>query len=160
MARSLGPVLPDALVARLAAPDAGAHLEDVIVLATVDPYGWPHPALLSYAEVLALDASRLRIALYEGTRSTRQLRDSARATLVFADPDLTLYVKAEALPLPPVRGDADLARFELLVRDVLEDRAEGEEAGARLTGGIRAAWPGGPEGATRRRTRLRAALSA
>ena len=42
------------------APVGAAPVEAAILLATIDPYGWAHPALVSYAEVLALDASRLR----------------------------------------------------------------------------------------------------
>jgi hypothetical protein len=156
--RSLGPALPDALLARLTEPTAATASGAAIVLATIDPYGWAHPALLSYTEVLALDATRLRLALHPGSRSTRHLRESGRATLVFADAELCLYVKAEAIPLPNARGAADLARFELVVRDVLEDRAEGEEAGARLASGLTIAWPGDPSGGAGRVRRIRAAL--
>ena len=158
MTRSLGPVLPDQLLTRLMGPPDAAPLDLGILLATVDPYGWAHPALLSYAEVLALDAARLRLALHVGSRATRHLRESGRATLVFADAELCLYVKAEALPLPEAAGSPGLARFELLVRDVLEDRAEGEEAGARLATGLTIAWPGAPPGIGGRLARLRAAL--
>jgi hypothetical protein len=156
--RSLGPSLTDALLARLMAPAVAPPFDVAIVLATIDAYGWAHPALLSYAEVLALDAARLRLGLHAGSRSARHLRESGRATLVFADADLCLYVKAEAIPLPRARGAADLARFELVVRDVLEDRAEGEEAGARLASGLTIAWPGDPSGGAGRRRRIRAAL--
>ncbi len=158
MTRSLGPVLPDRLLTRLMAPASDAQLDLAIVLATIDPYGWAHPALLSYAEVLALDAARLRVGLRAGSRSTRHLRESGRATLVFADTELCVYVKAEVIALPGVRGAPDLARFELLVRDVLEDRAEGEEAGARLSTGLTIAWPGDPREAAGRFARVRAAL--
>ena len=125
------------------------------MLTTVDPYGWPHPALVSYAELLALDAARLRLVLSSGSRSSRHLRDSGRATLVFADAEFTLYVKAEAVSLPTDPDHADLTRFELHVRDVLEDRAEGEEAGVRVTSGIEVEWPGAPDASVRRVTRLR-----
>ena len=158
MSRSLGPHLPETLLARLFAPDRADRLGQVVVLATPDPYGWPHPALVSYTELLALDASRLRLALYAGSRSTRHLRDSGRVTLVFADAELALYVKAEALALPDLAADPDLARFELVVKDVLEDRAEGAEAGTRLTGGLTVDWPGGIEAAVRRHARMRRAL--
>lgn len=158
MSRSLGPSLPDALLGRLTATDPGDQLGQVVVLATVDPYGWPHPALVSYAELRALDPARLRLALYAGSRSSRHLRDSGRATLVFADAEVTLYVKAEAISLPTVGEYPDLARFELHVRDVLEDRAEGEEAGARLTSGLTVDWPGGGAAAVERHARLRQIL--
>ena len=130
----------------------------MIVLATVDPYGWPHPALVSYAEVLALDPGRLRLGLHEGSRSSRHLRESGRATLVFADAELCCYVKVEALALPATLGAPGLARFELVVRDVLEDRAAGEEAGARLAGGLTIDWAGSLEAVARRGARVRAAL--
>jgi hypothetical protein len=156
--RSLGPTLPDRLLGRLIGPLAAVPLDTAILLATVDPYGWVHPALVSYGEVLALDAERIRLALHAGSRTSRHLRESGRATLVFADAELCLYVKAEAAALPDARAAPDLARFELLVRDVLEDRAEGEEAGARLSSGLTIAWPGEPREAVERFTRIRAAL--
>src|SRR5262245_14474917 len=132
MTRSLGPALPDRLLARLMAPADATPRAAVILLATVDPYGWAHPALVSYAEVLALDAGRLRLALHAASRSSRHLRESGRATLVFADAELCLYVKAEALALPGARDAADLARFELIVRDVRsEERRVGKECRSR-----------------------------
>jgi len=140
------------------APPGAAPLDAVILLATIDPYGWAHPALVSYAELLALDAARLRLGLRAGSRSSRHLRESGRATFVFADGELCLYVKVEALALPSAPGAPDLARFELLVRDVLEDRAEGEEAGARLSSGLTIAWPGEPREVADRHARIRATL--
>ena len=139
---------------------AAAPPDLAIVLATVDPYGWPHPALLSYAEILAFDATRLRLGLHAGSRSSRHLKESGRATLVFADAELCLYVKVESHPLAAAPGAPELARFELVVRDVLEDQAEGEEAGARLSGGLTIAWPGEPEAGAERSARVRAALRA
>jgi hypothetical protein len=158
VARSLGPAVPDRLLSRLMGPLASAPPDQAIVLATLDPFGWPHPALLSYGEVIALDASRLRLGLHADSRSGRHLRESGRATLVFADAELCLYVKAEALPLPARRDAPALARFELIVRDVLEDRAEGEETGARLASGLAIAWPEDARAIASRQARARAAL--
>jgi hypothetical protein len=158
VARSLGPALPDRLLARLLGPIADAPPDLAVVLATVDPYGWPHPALLSYAEILAFDATRLRLGLHAGSRSSRHLKESGRATLVFADPELCLYVKAESLPLPATARAPDLARFEVVVREVLEDRAEGEEAGARLSSGLGIVWPWDAAATADHQARVRAAL--
>ncbi len=160
MSRSLGPQLPDRLLARLMAPDPAERPGESVVLVTVDPYGRPHPALVSYAELLALDPTRIRLALHAGTRTATHLRESGRATLVFADAELVLYVEADAVALAPAPGHPALSRFELQVRDVLEDRAEGEEAGAFLTGGITFAWPGGPEAWARHARQVRRALEA
>ena len=139
-------------------PVAAAPSDLAIVLATLDPYGWPHPALVSYGEILALDAARLRLGLHAGSRSSRRLRESGRATLVFADAELCLYVKTEALALPAAPGAPDLARFELIVRDVLEDRAEGEEAGAGLSSGLVIAWPWDAQATADQQARVRSAL--
>ncbi len=158
MTRSLGAAIPDRLLPRLAGPAAQAPLDAAIVLATVDPYGWPHPALVSYAEILAFDAARLRLGLHAGSRSSRHLRESGRATLVFADGELCCYVKVEGLALPGTSSAPNLARFELVVRDVLEDQAEGRKAGARLASGLTIAWPGDPGGRAARLARVRAAL--
>jgi hypothetical protein len=158
VARSLGPVLPDRLLGRLLGPDGEALRDDAVVLLTVDPYGWPHPALLSYAEVVAVDAGRLRLGLHRGSRTTRHLRDSGRATLVFADEELVLYVKAEAVPLPDIPAEPALARFELGLQDVLDDQASGEETGARLGSGLVVVWPGRAEEVAARARRIRDAL--
>jgi len=158
--RSLGSTLPDSLLARLMAPDPAERPGEAIVLVTLDPYGRPHPGLLSYAELLAIDPARVRLALHAGTRATAHLRESGRATLIVADSALILYVKADAVPIGPAPGHPRLTRFELQVHEVLEDRAEGEEAGSFLTGGITFAWPGGPEAWARHAARLRAALRA
>jgi len=158
--RSLGPALPDHLLSRLMAPDSILPFDAAIVLATIDPYGWAHPALVSYGEILALDSARLRLALHAGSRPAGHLREGGRGTLVFADAELCLYIKVEALTLPAAPGAHDLARFELAVRDVLEDRAEGEETGARLTSGLGIAWPGGPQAVRARWERLRGVLLA
>jgi hypothetical protein len=157
--RSLGASLPDALLARLMAPDPAERPGEAIVLVTLDPYGRPHPGLLSYAELLALDPARLRLALHAGTRATTHLRESGRATLVVADAELLLYVKTDAVPIGLAPSHPRLARFELQVREVLEDRAEGAEAGSFLTGGVTFAWPGGPEAWARHAARVREALS-
>ena len=62
-----------------------------------------------------VDAARVRLGLYAESRSTRHLRDTGRATLVFADTELSLYVKAEAVALPRAPGHPDLAHHATAV---------------------------------------------
>jgi hypothetical protein len=45
-----------------------------------------------------------------------------------------MYIKCRASGAPRLAGE--LARFELLVEDVLEDAAAEGEEGARITGGL------------------------
>ena len=149
MTRSLGPVLPDRLLTRLMAPaDAGAarprdRARDHRSLRL----GAPRPPVLRGGPRARRRAASRR--LHAGSRSSRHLRESGRATLVFADAELCLYVKVEAPALPGTPRRAGLARFELVVRDVLEDRAEGEEAGARLSSGLDHRLAGRPAGGRR-----------
>ncbi len=93
-----------------------------------------------------------------GSRSSRHLKESGRATLVFADAELCLYVKVEALPLPGRGRCAGPRAVRAVVRDVLEDRAEGEEAGARLSSGLVIAWPGDAQATADHQARVRSAL--
>jgi hypothetical protein len=158
VSRSLGASLPDELLGRLAGNPAD-RLDQAVVLVTVDPLGRPHPALVSYAELLALDSARVRLGLHAGTRSATNLLDAGRATLIFADAELVVYVKADAVALPAAAAAKDLARFELHVRDVIADRAQGEEAGADLVSGITFRLPGGAARWVERSARVRRALA-
>ena len=64
----------------------------------------------------------------------RNLEARGAATLIVAEPDVTLYVKCRASAPPLVTGE--LARFDLAVEDVLEDSAADYERGARITSGL------------------------
>jgi hypothetical protein len=56
------------------------------------------------------------------------------ATLIIAEPDVTMYIKCRAVKPPLPIGK--LVRFDLAVEDVLEDAAADYEEGARITGGL------------------------
>ena len=55
MGISLGALLTDALVDRLGGRELERYGALVVPIATVDPGGWPHIALLSYSEIVAPD---------------------------------------------------------------------------------------------------------
>jgi hypothetical protein len=90
--------------------------------------------LLSYLEVLATSATTVRIAVGAQSNSRRNLEARGVATLLFAEPDVTMYVKCRAAGAPLIAGE--LARFDFVVEGVLEDAAAEGEEGARITGGI------------------------
>ena len=134
MSRSLGAALPPALQVRLSQTDLPRFLGRGLPLLTVDDRGRPHPMLLSYLEVLAVSATTVRVAIGAGSNSRRNLEARGAATLLIAEPDVTMYVKCRAAGAPLITGE--LARFDLVVEDVLEDEAEEGEGGARITGGV------------------------
>ena len=137
MSRELGNELPGALLSLLDGRDLPGRMAKAILIATVDTNGWAHPALLSYGEVVALDARRLRVATYRSSRTSANLRRSGRLTLCLIEAGLAYYVKAQAVEQ---RADAELpelARFEATVEQVLVDQARDDlEPGARITRGI------------------------
>ena len=65
MSQLLGKDLPAPLLMRLSGGEIAAHEGKIIPIVTVDDAGWPHPALLSYYEIAAKDASTLDMALWK-----------------------------------------------------------------------------------------------
>jgi hypothetical protein len=142
MSTNRGPRLPAALLARLSQRDLPEHLGKALPLITVDDHGRPHPMLLSYLEVRAIDAGSLAVVISATSRSARNLTAPGGATLLLVEPDMTFYVKMSVVDGPiEVDEQPDLALFVLAVEEVLEDRASGRETGTRITSGIRYGLP-------------------
>jgi hypothetical protein len=137
MSRELGNELPEALLSLLDGADLPARMGKAILITTVDAQGWAHPALLSYGEVVAIAARRLRLATYGGSGTTSNLRRSGRLTLCLIEAGMAYYVKTRAMEQPASPDLPGLTRFEATVEHVLEDQArEDLEPDARITSGI------------------------
>jgi hypothetical protein len=138
MSRSLGAALPPDLVERLSGRDLESKAAKVIQLFTVDAGGWAHPALLSYFEVVALDAGRVRLATYADSTTTANMRRSGMATLVVIETRTAYYVKGRASELASRMRSAEWnAAFECRVSEVLVDEVnEAYEPGAYISGGV------------------------
>src|SRR4030095_10053041 len=134
MTRSLGAALPAALEERLSQRDLPRLLGRALPLLTADDRGRPHPMLCSYLELLAATPGVIRLAIAAGSSARRNLEARAAATLIIAEPELTMYIKCRATAPPLVVGE--LVRFELTVDDVLEDAAADYEKGARNVAGV------------------------
>ncbi|WP_127593759.1 pyridoxamine 5'-phosphate oxidase family protein [Paenibacillus lautus] len=107
----------------------GSDLEskqyEAMMLLSVTEDGWPNTAMLSVGEVLALDRSRLRLALWQGTVTTGNLLRTEQGTLVAIHDGAAHYVRLrlQALPdLPDARHP--LQRFDAEVVAVREDIAK------------------------------------
>lgn len=138
MSRSLGRSLPPDLLTRLSQSDLRSHLGKAIPLITLDAAGRPHPMLVSYLEVRAIDPRTIRVVISARSRSARNLRERRVATLLLVEPDQTLYVKARASDGPhPVEELPDFALFVFTVEDVLEDAPGEWERGIRIGSGLR-----------------------
>jgi hypothetical protein len=138
MTRTLGNALPDALRQLLdgAHLDAEAHdsSNPTFLLVTTDERGWPHLAMLSVGELVAVDAHTLRAGLWLHSTTSNNLTRESRALLALVTNGNGYYVRLTAtrgadLDLGP---DGRLAYFTLDVQEVLEDHAEY----ATLTSGV------------------------
>ncbi|HKC06160.1 MAG TPA: hypothetical protein VKJ67_04810 [Methylomirabilota bacterium] len=134
MSRSLGSSLPPALLARFSQEDLPSVLGRGLPFLTLGADGALHPMLCSYLEWLAVDARTLRLAIAARTRSARNLEERGVGTLMLVEPGQTVYIKCRAMGPPLLRGE--LARFSLVVEDVLEDAPTEAEGDVRITGGI------------------------
>ncbi len=137
MSRDLGNNLPGAVLSLLDGHDLPPRLGKAILISTVDAQRWAHPALLSYGEVVAIDARRLRLALYGSSGTSGNLRRFGRLTLCFIEEGMAYYVKARAVEQQTAALPPALTRFEARVERVLVDQArEDLEPSARITSGI------------------------
>src|SRR5688572_6594915 len=122
MSRFVADHLPDNVVACLSSATALERLEHAIVICTVDEHGWPHPAMLSTLEIVAKDASNVRVATHVSSRSTRNLKANGMLSIILADETAVYYIKGDALLLAAAMSAApQKAKFNVRVDSVLQD---------------------------------------
>jgi len=138
MSKSLGDELNDDLWRRLGGKDLEACAAKVVLITTIDEAGRPHPAMLSYFEVVAKDRRNLRLATYTNSSTTANMRRNGKATLSIVDERVAYYVKGAVSEL---RREMICSRYNsklnLKVDDVLADETNEEfEAGAYVSSGV------------------------
>lgn len=98
---------------------------EAMMLLTVTEDQWPHIAMVSVGEVIALDEGNLRLALWPGTTTTGNLIRTGKATLAVFIGGKAHYVRLslEHLPaLPEARHVRE--RFAAQVFAAREDSAQ------------------------------------
>jgi hypothetical protein len=102
----------------------------VFELLTVAPSGWPHVALLSVGEVVALSAEMIGLALWPNSTTSENLRQSGRGVLQVYHDGAAYRVR---LVVSPLADDAvaKLAMFRANVEEVVRDAV----SYARITSG-------------------------
>ena len=139
MSEDLGKELPDDLFHLLHDADPSEQHGKAIVVSTIDPTGFAHPALLSYREVGARDRSTLRVVTFEGSTTTTNMRSNNKLTLIFIDEIMTYYVKGTTNEIPPERvgSSAHFATMDVAIHQILKDAPGASEEGAFITSGVR-----------------------
>ncbi len=138
MARLRTNALTDDLFRRLSGADIESFAALAIVVCTVDAEGWPHPAMLSYFEVAAVDRQNVRLAIYNDSRTCANMRERAKTTLIIVDENLVCYVRGAVGEVVPAMAAAPFnAMLNLHVDEVTFDEPPPDlEPGAFVTGGI------------------------
>jgi hypothetical protein len=134
MSTNLGPSLPSTLVSLFSGQDLHAKAQVACILVTEGADGYPHPCIVTPGELVASGPDLLRLALYENSSASRNLRERPSAALCLADGGAAYYVKADVEPF--ASADAALtgqAVFTVRPRHVLRDVEEGYE----VTSGFR-----------------------
>jgi len=113
--------------------DLKRKVGETILLVTVGESGWPHLAMLSVGEMLAISDTRLRVALWPGTNSGNNLVRTGRATFVLVLAGAGIYIEADVTLEPQLEfEDGPLDSFLCSVTRVLVDEVDY----AALTSGI------------------------
>lgn len=138
MARFVDEQLPEDLYRRLDGSNLEAHAEQAVLICTVDSKGWPHPAMLSYFEVIAKDRGNIRLATYSNSSTSDNMRRNGKLTVSVIDERLTYYIKGRAEELPSTMScSPHTAKFNLHVEQVLADHADTQvEGDAYVTSGV------------------------
>jgi hypothetical protein len=133
MSQVLGKELTPALLERLDGSAIETHEGKIIPIFSIDSAGWPHPALLSYYEVIAKNPSTLDIALWKDSSTASNLRSAGKITLMITDHRVNCYLKGTVRELEyEMTGAAPVSRFRVNLQQVIED----QEPNAEITTGF------------------------
>ena len=133
MSRLVGKELTKALLERLNGQDVEAYEGKIIPIFTLDELGWPHPALLSYYEVAAQNASTIDLGLWKNSSTANHLRRTGKVTLMITDKGINYYLKGSVRELQAeMTGVSQVSRFRVITEELLED----QESNAEITSGL------------------------
>ncbi|MDI3410164.1 pyridoxamine 5'-phosphate oxidase family protein [Bacillus sonorensis] len=98
---------------------------EAMMLQTVTEDGWPHTAMISANEIIALNGTDIRLALWKGTTTTANIVRTGRAMLVTCWKGKAHYVRLSLSELPELKGAKHpRARFSGTVESTREDIAK------------------------------------
>ena len=133
MSQLLGKELTKELFNLLKGENVASKLGKAIVIVTVDDKGWPHPAMLSYYEVVAKERSRIDLAIGKTSTTTKNLRRTGQITLLITDSGINYYLKGSAREIKEsMEGVSFMSLFRVEIEQLLEDL----EPDAVITSGV------------------------
>jgi hypothetical protein len=100
--------------------DVTDHVGQTLLLVSTGDDGWPHVAMLSVGEVVAVSATDLRLALYPGSGTTAAVRASGQALIMAVVDGVPHKVTVRCTELPT--DGSRLAAFDAhVVRSVRDE---------------------------------------
>ncbi len=135
MSKVVGERLPEEITRAFDGRDLESKIGPAHLLVTTDDDGTPRPCMLSAGEVLATGDDRLRLILWAGSATSRNLARGGPVLFCYVVGRELYYVKGTARALPPA-ASSKLERFEIEVQVVESDRHEGMPVTAGITFGI------------------------
>ena len=133
MSRLVGKELTKLLLDRLNGQNVTPHESKIIPIFTLDDLGWPHPALLSYYEVVTKNSSTVDLALWKDSSTANNLRRLGKVTLMITDKGINYYLKGSVKELEAeMAGAPQVSRFRIATEQLLED----QEPNAEITSGM------------------------
>lgn len=131
MSERIGDRMPREIVEALDGADLDSKLGPAHLLVTTDEDGVPRPCMLSAGELLATGERALRIALWSGSNTSKNLSRGEPVLFCYVAPRTVLYVRGRARRLDG-GDDAGIDCFELQVESVESD----DHPGMPVTSGI------------------------
>lgn len=102
--------------------DLSAREGTTFLLITASGNDWPHVAMLSVGEVFAPSEGEVRLALWPGSQTTKNLAAGAFALLMVVASGATYYVRLKCRRLPDAKvGERPHALFSAQVDEALQD---------------------------------------
>jgi len=137
MSKRLESVLPDRLFQLLNGDRLDDQLKKVILLVTLDENGFPYTAMLSYLEVIARDRRNIRMAPWNNSTTTANMRRNPKVALLLVDTGMAYYIQGSAAELErEMPGFPGMAKINVYIDSVLEDKALDYEGSASITTGV------------------------
>ncbi|MGG3964196.1 pyridoxamine 5'-phosphate oxidase family protein [Heyndrickxia faecalis] len=118
-------VLSEELFELLNGRDLSKKQHAAMMLLTVSEDMWPHTAMVSAGEVLALSETELRFAIWPHTETTNNMKRTQKAMLVVVYKGKVNYMKLTLEELPDLlRPKYERARFAAKIESVRTDIAK------------------------------------
>ena len=138
MSKRLEPLLPERLLPLFDGSHLDEHRLKVFLLVTVDEHGYPYVAMLSLLELIAVDRANLRLAPWNNSTTTANMQRNGKVSLIVVDTEMAYYIQGTASELAhELPGFPGMAKMNIRIDAVLEDKALNYEGAARVTTGIR-----------------------